>query len=180
MVSREWAREVVEQHLAAQRREHDEQVLVVTGTEEHRLGWLVFIQGERYARTRAFSDMLIGTGYFLVDNLDGSLHHMHASADLVGGGWIDDYLEEVRGIERPDLLRIQIGEFLRSGDRLAAIRAVRAVSAEMDPAAAKRYVDAVGAGAPIPDDVEGRLPKSPPPMFAVRRPVTGPNPEPAQ
>ncbi|GAA1993895.1 YrhB domain-containing protein [Catenulispora subtropica] len=179
MVSREWAIKVVEQHLAL-RTPGTEGLhgLVVVGTEEHRLGWFVYTQSEGFARSRAFRGSVIGAGYFLVDGLDGSLHHMHASADPVDGNWIEDYLEEVRGVPRPDPLRQRVAQLVQRGERLAAIRAARSAVPAMDPTTAKRYVDAVAAGAPIPDDVEARLPKPSPPLFAVRRAVTGPNAEP--
>jgi hypothetical protein len=157
VVSREWAINVVEQHLTLKTPGSEGAYqLVVVGAEEHRLGWFIYIQSERFARTRASEDMVIGAGYFLVDGLDGSLHHMHASADPVNGSWIEDYLEEVRGIPRPDPLRDRVAELVRSGKRLAAIKAVRAAAGGLDPVAAKRYVDAVAADTTIPADIDSR------------------------
>ncbi|MEY9890135.1 hypothetical protein ABIA31_003793 [Catenulispora sp. MAP5-51] len=181
MVSREWATEVVEAHLATlEHRGVGDRRLVVVGAEEHRLGWFVFIQCARFARTRSPRDLLAGPGYYLVDGVDGSLHHMHATADQVDGGWIEDYLEEVRGIQRPDPLRSRVAELVRSGERLAAISTVRGAAAGLSPESAIRYVDAVAAGVSIPVDVADLLPKHVRPAFAVRRPVTGPNPEPTR
>lgn len=180
MVSREWAVKVVEQHLAlATPADQDLYGLVVIGTEEHCLGWFVHIQTERFARTREFGHSVIGAGYYLVDGLDGSLHHLHATADTANGAWIEDYLEEVRGVPRPDPLREQVAGLVRSGDRLAAMKTVRAAADGLvDPASARRYVDAVAADAPVPEDVRDRLPQRRPEEFARRRPVSGPNPEP--
>lgn len=179
VVSREWSVKVVEAHLTTlDYRGEGDRELVVVGTEKHRLGWFVYIQCARWARTRSHRDMLVGPGYYLVDGLDGSLHHMHATADPINGSWIEDYLEEVRGVSRPDPLRQHVAELLRSDERLAAVKAVRAAAIGLDPVSAKRYVDAVAVGTPVPDDVADRLPKPAPPTFPVRRPVAGPNPEP--
>jgi hypothetical protein len=105
---------------------------------------------------------------------------MHASADPVNGSWIEDYLEEFRGVPSPDPLRDRVAELMRSGERLVAIKAVRAAAGSLDPVAAKRYVDAVAADTPVPDDIAARLPKPSPPIFAVCRAITGPNPEPTR
>ena len=138
VISREQAIEVVEQYLAADatllRPEYfnGQERLVVTGSDRHRFGWLVYCQGERWAQTRDFRDMLVGHGYFLVDDQDGSLHTLHAAADLENGDWIEDYLEQVRAVERPDPLRAHVGDLLRSGARLKAITAVRAAAPKLD------------------------------------------------
>ncbi|WP_212007523.1 YrhB domain-containing protein [Catenulispora pinistramenti] len=106
VVSREWAVKVVEAHLASRPPQADpDRTLVVVGTEEYRFGWFVYIQCVRWVRTRSHRDLLAGPGYFLVDGLDGSLHHMNASANRISGSWIQDYLEEVRGVPHPDPLR---------------------------------------------------------------------------
>jgi hypothetical protein len=86
--------------------------MVIIDVRPHRLGWLISSQSERYVRTREFIDMVVGHGPFLVDGVDGSLHTVHATADLEGGEWIEDYLEQVRGLERDDPLRSRITELL--------------------------------------------------------------------
>jgi hypothetical protein len=40
---------------------------------------------------------------------------VHATADLEAGEWIEDYLEQVGGLERFDPLRSRIVELIESG-----------------------------------------------------------------
>jgi hypothetical protein len=182
VVSQQRAIEVVRKHLAFEAARPkpartDDQALVVTGAREHRLGWLVFCQGERYVRTREFSDMLIGHGCFLVDALDASLHQLPSATDPDGEGWISRYLQDVRGVARIDPLRSRVADLLQEGNRLEAIKAVRAAVHGLDPVSAKRYIDAVAAQAPIPEDLAARIPQPQRPR-AGHMTLTGPNPQP--
>lgn len=145
----------------------DDQALLVTGTREHRLGWLVFCQGERYVRTREFSDMLIGHGCFLVDALDGSLHQLPSATSPDGQDWIGRYLQDVRGAAQPDPLRSHAAELLQQGNRLEAIKAVRTAIHTLDPVSAKRCIDAVAAQTPIPEDLATRVPQPQRPVRAT-------------
>ncbi|MFD1051780.1 YrhB domain-containing protein, partial [Kibdelosporangium lantanae] len=115
MVSEGWAVKVVQRYLAEWAAKPDGPTLVVTDVRPHRLGWVITSHGERYLQTRDTADMLVGHGYFLVDGEDGSLHTVHATADLDHGTWIDEYLEQVRGVERVDPLRSQVAELLDRG-----------------------------------------------------------------
>ena len=178
MVSKGWAVAVVERYLAEWAAKPGGPTLVVTDVRPHRLGWVIISQGERYLRTRNISDRLVGHGYFLVDGVDGSLHMVHATADLERGEWIEEYLEQVRGIERVDPLRSRIEGLLATGQRLDALKVMRAQVPDLGPHGAKEYVEAVATGAPIPEHVRSFLPV-PPVGFAVRRTLSGPNPEPA-
>ncbi|WP_326835143.1 YrhB domain-containing protein [Amycolatopsis rhabdoformis] len=178
MVSEGWAVEVVERYLA-------EPVgnggvpLVVTDVSPHRLGWVVETQGERYVRTRDIVDMLVGHGPFLVDGLDGSLHQVHVTADLENGEWIEEYLEQVRGVERVDPMRSRTAELLDSGQRVEALRFVRSQAPDLGVQGAKEYVEAVVAGVPVPDHVRSRLPQ-PPARRTVRWALSAPNREPVR
>ncbi|MEV0074675.1 YrhB domain-containing protein [Amycolatopsis sp. NPDC050768] len=178
MVSKAWAVEVVERHLAKWV-EDGGPTLVVMDVSPHRLGWVVSSQGERYLRTRNIADMVVGHGPFLVDGLDGSLHQVHATADLENGEWIEEYLEQVRGVERVDPMRSRIAELLNSGQRIEALRLVRAEASDLGAQGAKEYVEAVAAGVPVPDHVRSRLPQ-PPVRRTVRWALSAPNREPRE
>ncbi|MFJ9779116.1 YrhB domain-containing protein [Amycolatopsis sp. NPDC101161] len=151
--------------------------MVITHVDPHRLGWVISSQSERYVRTGAFIDMVVGQGPFLVDGADGSLHMVHATVDLETGGWIEDYLEQVRGLDRVDPLRSRVAELVDSDQRLDALRLVRASAPDLGAQGAKQYVEAAAAGMPVPEEVRARLPRSP-----VRRRVwwrlSEPNPQP--
>lgn len=177
MVSKGWAVKLVERYLVEWAAKPGGPALVVTDVRPHRLGWVIISQGERYLRTRSISDMLVGHGTFLVDRVDGSLHMVHATADLEHGEWIEEYLERVRGIERVDPLRSQVAELLERGQRLDALRVLRATAPDLGPQGAKEYVEAVAAGVPSSEHVRSRLPV-PPVRFALCWTLSGPNPEP--
>ncbi|GAA3514357.1 hypothetical protein [Actinocatenispora rupis] len=91
---------MVERYLAGLNAQPYAPALVVVGTEAHPLGWLVVPQSEAYARTRDVRNALVGAGYLLVDGIDGSLHQVHATADLAYGEWIDEYRERGAGCRR--------------------------------------------------------------------------------
>jgi hypothetical protein len=63
--------------------------------EEHPLGWLVFWQSVDYIRSGDPFDMLVGSGPYLVDRQDGSIHRLPVTTYMhepweelynVGGG----------------------------------------------------------------------------------------------
>ncbi|MET8997680.1 YrhB domain-containing protein [Amycolatopsis sp. NPDC004169] len=175
MVSKAWAVQVVERHLAGWSTRGGP-TMVITDIGPHRLGWVVHTQSERYVRTQEMIDMVVGHGPFLVDGVDGSLHTLHATVDLESGEWIEDYLEQVRGLERGDPLRSRIAELIDSSQRLEALRFVRVFASDLGAQGAKEYVDAVAAGVPVPEHVRSCLPR-PPVRRRVWRCLSGPNPE---
>ena len=174
MVSKAWAVQVVERPLV-EWPARGGPAMVITDIRPHRLGWVVSSQSERYLRTGEIFDMVVGHHPFLIDGADGSLHTVHATADLESGAWIEDYLEQVRGLDRVDPLRARITELLDSGQRLDALRLVRASAPDLGVQGAKEYLEAVAAGVPVPAHVLARVPRRP-----VRRRVwsrlSGPNP----
>lgn len=154
--------------------------LVVAEVREHRLGWLVFCQAERFVRRGSASDMLLGQGCFLVDRLDGSLHELPGPVSFNDAWWVGRYLEDVRGaepVEEADPLMARVAGLLEQGRRLEAIRTVRAEMPGLDPAGAKRYVDAVADGVPLTEELAAHIPRAerPSPRHVT---LTGPNPEP--
>jgi hypothetical protein len=177
VVSKEWAVQVVQRHLA-ERVDYGGPAMVVANVEPHRLGWTIGIQSERYLQTGRFEDAAVGQGVFLVDGVDGSLHEVHATADLENGGWIEEYLEQVRGIERPDPLRSAVAEALGRGRRIEAIQVVRSAAPDLSLSGAVEYMQAVWEGSPVPDHVRAQLPQRPAERV-VRLTLSGPNPEPS-
>ncbi|MFG1642521.1 YrhB domain-containing protein [Amycolatopsis sp. NPDC049252] len=176
MVSEEWAVGIVERHLAGWPAQGGP-AMAVMDVSPHRLGWVISSQSERYLHTREMMDAVVGHRPFLVDGVDGSLHEVLVFADLENGEWIEEYLEQVRGIERADPLRVRIAELLDSGQRLAALRLVRAAAPDLGAQGAKEYVEAAAVAAPIPGHLRARLPRRPVRRQAWRR-LSGPNPEP--
>jgi hypothetical protein len=167
---------MVERHLAGWSAQ-DGPTMVIINVSPHRLGWVISSQSERYVRTREFIDMMVGHGPFLVDGVDGSLHMVHATADLETGEWIEDYLEQVRGLERVDPLRSRVTELIDSGQLFDALRLVRASAPDLGAQGAKEYVEAAVAGVPVPERVRARLPQ-PPVVRRVWWRLSDSNPEP--
>ncbi|MFK0244652.1 YrhB domain-containing protein [Amycolatopsis azurea] len=172
MVSKGWAVKIAERHVAG----WPQPDMVIFDVRPHRLGWVLHSQSERYLLTRETRDAVVGHGPFLVDEVDGSLHMIHATADLENGAWIEEYLEQVRAIEPADPLRSRIAELVDRHRRFDALRLLRKSAPDLSPQEAKDYIEAVAAGVPIPEHVRSRLPRQ------VRRRVfwrlSGPNPEP--
>ncbi|MFD8483907.1 YrhB domain-containing protein [Kitasatospora sp. NPDC059673] len=69
--------------------------LAILRVEEHPHGWLVFWQSAEFVRTRDRHTALIGSGPYLVDRQDGSIHHIPTTT-YVGGGWEELYLRQVK------------------------------------------------------------------------------------
>ncbi|MEW2267662.1 YrhB domain-containing protein [Streptomyces sp. NPDC047853] len=69
--------------------------LVVSGTEEHELVWIVYYQSAEYLRTGDLSHMLGGNGPYLVDLVDGGLHQI-GPVSYVTGAWEVDYRSRIR------------------------------------------------------------------------------------
>ncbi|MEV6907062.1 YrhB domain-containing protein [Amycolatopsis sp. NPDC051071] len=175
MVSKEWAVKLVERHVAGWTVHGPEMVITKVGT--HRLGWVIHSQSERYLRTGEITDAVVGHGPFLVDGMDGSLHGLHATADLENGEWIEEYLEQVRGIERHDPLRSRVIELTDRGRRFDALRLMWAAAPDLNTHETSAYVDAVAARIPIPEHIRARLPRLRTGRRVIWR-LSGPNPEP--
>ncbi|MFI9452571.1 YrhB domain-containing protein [Amycolatopsis sp. NPDC052450] len=175
MVSRERAVKIVERHVTGWAVHGPE--MVITKVSPHRLGWVVFSQSERYLRSGEITDAVVGHGPFLVDAVDGSLHGLHATADLEQGEWIEEYLEQVRGIARPDPLRARITELTDHGRRFDALRLIRASAPDLSAQEARDYVEAVAARVAVPDHIRPRLPRTRTGRKVCWR-LSEPNPEP--
>ncbi|TWF91365.1 YrhB domain-containing protein [Kitasatospora viridis] len=146
MVTKERAVELVEALLL---REHEASPwlpeLGVIKVEEHALGWLVFLQGVEYIRTRRFEDMLIGQGPYLVDRQDGSIHHIPVTT-YVREGWEALYREHLNPAAPPEGLVTVVAAVLRSDGALAAMRYLRKQAPKLGLQDAKDYVLALQTG----------------------------------
>ncbi|MER8119835.1 YrhB domain-containing protein [Streptomyces sp. NPDC094031] len=178
MVEREAAVRIVEDELAREDRKwsalgvHTTRT-VVTGVEEHELVWIVRWQSEAFARTGDPGDMLVGSGPYLVDRVDGSLHSIGVLS-AKGGEWEDDYRARVRGLPvrtAVDDLHDEIRELGAARSRMHAVRALRRRLPVLSPAQAVAYTDALLGGAPPAHLVAlaaGRLTEPICPVLAVR------------
>lgn len=141
--------------------------LVVTALDEHDLGWLVYTNSAAYARTGAIEDALVGQGVYIVDKVDGRIHHIHVLA-VHEDRWVETYREQVRGVRIPDPLPGQVRELLARAGAVAAMRHVRTVAPDFTLAEVKAYVDGVRTrGEPPGDLVERTRPRPSPMPFGI-------------
>ncbi|MFJ2771026.1 YrhB domain-containing protein [Streptomyces sp. NPDC087300] len=156
MVTRERAVELVEAQPARERQESHPAArppeVAVDDVEEHALGWLVHCQSVAYIRSRRFEDMLVGQGPYLVDRLDGSIHHIPVTTH-VGENWEALYLEQVRGVRPPDPLLTAVRALVDSEGTTAAMRHLRKHAPALRPQQAKAYVTAVRDGGEPPEEL---------------------------
>ncbi|MER8182217.1 YrhB domain-containing protein [Kitasatospora sp. NPDC094015] len=153
--------------------------VLVSGTEEHPPGWLVFCQSAEYLRTRHRRHRLSGLGPFLVDAADGSLHLIPAPTYLTGA-WEDLYRHDVRGLPRPDPVARLVGARLEDRGTVAALRELRRHAPGMSIAQAREYVAAVARHEPPRAELADltrppEVVRPPLPIITVRRlPETAP------
>ncbi|MGW4381838.1 YrhB domain-containing protein [Kitasatospora sp. NPDC004531] len=99
MITKERAAELVEALLERRRGEVAWMArlpeLAILRVEEHTAGWLVFWQSAEFVRTRNRRTALIGSGPYLVDRHDGSIHHIPTTTYV--GGWDDLYPRRATG-----------------------------------------------------------------------------------
>ena len=159
MIGREAAVRLVEEELDRERQKWsalgvDPVRVVVAGVEEHELVWLVYCQSEEYVRTGDFSAMLIGSGPYLVDRVDGGLHVIGVLS-AKGGEWEPDYRVRIRGLTvrtAVDDLHNEIRELAAARGRVHAVRALRRKLPVLSPARALTYVNGL-----LDDDLSADL-----------------------
>ncbi|WP_457032130.1 YrhB domain-containing protein [Kitasatospora sp. P5_F3] len=142
MISEERAVELVESLLARERLTWASTgplpELTVTEVQEHVVGWLVFWNSAEYARTRDVGDALVGSGPYLVDRQDGSIHHVPAPT-WAAEDWEQLYLQEIEGA-RP--LDSSIRALLDSAGVIPAIKHLRKQVTPLNLRQAVEYSDA--------------------------------------
>lgn len=147
VISKERAVELVESLLARERltwagplRE-----LAVCAVEEHAVGWLVFWNSAEYARTRDVRDSLVGSGPYLVDRHDGSIHHVPATT-WIAENWEELYLQQIKGIRPPAPLTSSVRAVIHSAGVVAAMSHLRKQAPRMSLRDARAYVLALRDG----------------------------------
>ncbi|MFE5366600.1 YrhB domain-containing protein [Streptomyces mirabilis] len=169
VVTKERAVELVEALLSRKRQESPWMArlpeLAVLDVKEHALGWLVTWQSVEYIRSRDIKKMLVGSGPYLVDRQDGSIHHIPVTT-YVREGWEKLYLQQVRGVQPPDPLITAVQALVDSDGTMAAIRHLRKQAPRLGPQQAKAYVMAVRDGNEPPEELVSltRKPEKCPPL----------------
>lgn len=148
VISKERAVELVKSLLAAERLTWAGPVreLVVCDVEEHAVGWLVFWNSAEYARTRDPRDNLVGSGPYLVDRHDGSIHHVPATT-WIAEDWEELYLRQIKGVRAPDPLAASVRALVNSAGVVAAMSHLRKQAPRLSLQEARTYVMAVRDGA---------------------------------
>ncbi|MGI5171181.1 YrhB domain-containing protein [Spirillospora sp. CA-253888] len=157
--------------------------LVITKVIEHRLGWILHWQAQAFADSGDWRDMLIGTGPYLVDRHDGSVHFIPGT-DYLGDLWEEDYEQRVkppRDAEKDPWSDVPFATELRETfereGRVAAIRLLRRHAPVLTMAQADQYVAAVAVGEhPSARLLELARPPEPFTGLLGITTVTGPNP----
>ncbi|GGV48302.1 hypothetical protein GCM10010495_77630 [Kitasatospora herbaricolor] len=139
---------------------------------EHAVGWLVFWNTAEYARSRDLNDNLVGSGPYLVDRQDGSIHHIPATT-WVAEDWEDLYLRQIKGIRQPDPLASSVGALVESTGVVAAMRHLRKHAPRLRPQEARAYVTAVRDGAEPSDELASLTQSVEPREGALHSPPLG-------
>lgn len=155
MIDREAAVRLVEEQLERERREWlakgvEQPAVAVAGVEEHELVWIVSWQSVEYLRTGSFRDMLLGTGPYLVDRVDGSLHSIGV-VSAMSGAWMDDYRGRIRGLPvrtAVDDLHDAVRAAAAERGRLYAVRMLRWKLPGLSPSEAAHYARTLLDGEP--------------------------------
>ncbi|WP_031073108.1 YrhB domain-containing protein [Streptomyces sp. NRRL WC-3742] len=148
MISRERAVELVEAQLAKEQptwASASRCELAVVSVKKHEFGWAVFWNSAEYARTRDRHHMLIGSGPYLVDGLDGSIHHIPTTT-WMSRDWEELYLRQVRGDRSRDPVAREIRALVESDGAVAAMHHLRRRAPRLSPEQAQAYVAAVRGG----------------------------------
>lgn len=148
VISKERAVELVESLIAAERLTWagPAQALAVYRVEEHAVGWLVFWNSAEYVRTRDPRTNLVGSGPYLVDRYDGSIHHIPATT-WTTDGWEDLYLRQIKGVRAPDPLAASVRALVKSAGVVSAMSHLRKQAPRLGLQEARIYVMAVRDGA---------------------------------
>lgn len=123
--------------------------LAVYDVEEHTVGWLVFWNSAQYARTRDTCDSLVGSGPYLVDRHDGSIHHVPVTT-WIAENWEELYLQQIKGIQptrAPDPLAVSVRVLVHAAGVVAAMRHLRKQAPRLSLREAQAYVMALRDGA---------------------------------
>ncbi|MFJ6137879.1 YrhB domain-containing protein [Kitasatospora sp. NPDC092286] len=157
MVTEERAVKLVEALLSKKRQEAlakygKSPEVVVLSVEEHALGWLVGWQSVEYIRSRDPLNMLVGSGPYLVDRQDGSIHHIPVVTFVVED-WEELYLWQVKGVRRPEPLMATVRALLQADGTVTAMRHLRKHAPALGLSEAKEYVMVMLDGGDPPEEL---------------------------
>ncbi|MFJ9695588.1 YrhB domain-containing protein [Kitasatospora sp. NPDC101183] len=155
MISRERAVELVESLLAEEKLKWpslQRYELAIIHVSKHEFGWIVTWNTAEFKRTRNVRDALIGSGPFLVDGGDGSIHHIPTTT-YMDESWERLYLHQIKGIRPPDPLLTAVRVLVESAGPVAAMHHLRKQAPKLSLAQARAYVDALRDGAVPPEDL---------------------------
>ncbi|HWS37938.1 MAG TPA: YrhB domain-containing protein [Actinoplanes sp.] len=167
MITRERAVERAEALLIVERRKQPHlPELAVTLVEEHEFGWLVYWNSAEFVRYGGHRGWLVGHGPYLVDRLDGSVHHIPETT-IGNPRWEQLYREQVRGERPPDPLLDAVREVLARDGFMPAWRHLRRETSRLTLGESKDYIDAVREGGEPPEELLRRLRPDPPRLFGI-------------
>ncbi|MFC9329203.1 YrhB domain-containing protein [Kitasatospora sp. NPDC057015] len=157
MISKERAVELVESLLARERLTWAGPLLelAVCSVEERAVGWLVFWNSAEYAHTRDPRHSLIGSGPYLVDRHDGSIHHIPTTT-WIAENWEELYLQQIKGVRPPDPLASSVRALVHSAGIVAAMSHLRKQAPRLSLREARAYVDALQGGAEPSEELASR------------------------
>ncbi|MFI1212604.1 YrhB domain-containing protein [Streptomyces sp. NPDC020802] len=128
--------------------------MAVVRVEEHELVWVVSWQSEEFVRSRDLRYMLVGSGPYLVDRVDGGLHRIGVVSAKTGE-WEIDYRVRIRGLPvrtAVEDLHDALCAVATTHGRMHAVRTLRQRLPVLAPAEAAEYVSAL-----LDGDVPERL-----------------------
>ncbi|MFJ4796330.1 hypothetical protein [Kitasatospora purpeofusca] len=123
----------------------DGQEFAILGIKETPVGWVVAWNSAEYARSANAEHFLIGGASYLVDGSDGSIYAIPGDTMRLQD-WQTIFLEEFKGLRRPDALLDSVQKTLQSDGRIAALRHLRKNATSLSLAQAKEYLQAVEQG----------------------------------
>ncbi|MFD5573081.1 YrhB domain-containing protein [Streptomyces cadmiisoli] len=155
MIDRETAVQAVREQLERDYQEwravsEDAMPMAVGRVREHELAWIVSWQSKEFIRSRNREFMLVGSGPYLVDRVDGGLHRIGVLSSRTGE-WEADYRVRIRGLPTRtavDELHDELRAVAAARGRMHAVRTLRRGLPVLSPAEALEYVHALLDGDP--------------------------------
>ncbi|MEW2496872.1 YrhB domain-containing protein [Streptomyces nodosus] len=153
MISKERAVQLVEELLSKEQQESPWiPEAAVHHVKEHAFGWLLVCQSVEYVRSGDPAHLLVGSGPYLVDGQDGSIHHIPVTT-YHRKDWEKLYLQQIKGVRPPDPLLAAVRTLLHHDGTVAALRHLRRHAPRLTLWQAKAYVVALRSGAEPPEEL---------------------------
>ncbi|AJE40795.1 YrhB domain-containing protein [Streptomyces nodosus] len=153
MISKERAVQLVEELLSKEQQGSPWlPEVAVHHVKKHAFGWLFVCQSVEYVRSGDPAHLLVGSGPYLVDGQDGSIHHIPVTT-YHHEDWEQLYLQQIKGVRPPDPLLAAVRTLVRHDGTVAALRHLRGQAPRLTPGQAKAYVVALRNGAEPPEEL---------------------------